>query len=109
MATELNELRLQIERLQYDNKEGTIMLDSVKEQNVELTNEIEELRVSTSGCYKVLVSLYNLFRRGQSMSSKFPSGASPRRARTRRRLRRWLPLWATSRVSVSSDYSRLAR
>ena len=48
MATELNELRLQIERLQYDNKEGNIMLDSVKEQNGELTAEIEELRVR---CY----------------------------------------------------------
>lgn len=46
MSGELNELRLQLERLQYDNKEGTIMLDSVKEQNAELTAEIEELRVS---------------------------------------------------------------
>lgn len=45
MSTELNDLRLQLERLQYDNKEGTIMLDSVKEQNTELTAEIEELRV----------------------------------------------------------------
>jgi kinesin family protein 5 len=45
LAAELNDHRLQLERLSYENKEGVIVMDSVKEQNAELAAEIEELRV----------------------------------------------------------------
>jgi kinesin family member 5 len=44
MSSQLNELRLQLERLDYDNKEGVIAMDTLKEQNTDLTNDIEELR-----------------------------------------------------------------
>lgn len=44
MSSQLNELRLQLERLDYDNKEGVIAMDILKEQNTDLTNDIEELR-----------------------------------------------------------------
>ncbi|KIJ22245.1 hypothetical protein M422DRAFT_277421, partial [Sphaerobolus stellatus SS14] len=44
MSTQLNELRLQLERLDYDNKEGGITIDILKEQNQDLTNELEELK-----------------------------------------------------------------
>ena len=50
MTTELNELRLQLERLAYESKEASIMLDAVREQNGELTNEVEELRVRAAKC-----------------------------------------------------------
>ena len=33
-----------MERLDYDNKEGIITIDMLKEQNQDLTNELEELR-----------------------------------------------------------------
>jgi hypothetical protein len=46
MAVELNDLRLQLERLAYDNKEINIMLDAMREQNNEQTTELDELRVS---------------------------------------------------------------
>lgn len=46
MSSQLNELRLQLERLDYDNKEGVIATDILKEQNADLTNDIEELRKS---------------------------------------------------------------
>ncbi|TFY82627.1 hypothetical protein EWM64_g1390 [Hericium alpestre] len=44
MSTQLNELRLQVERLDYDNKEGVITIDILKEQNVDAKNELEELK-----------------------------------------------------------------
>lgn len=44
MSTQLNDLRLQIERLDYDNKEGAITVDILKEQNQDATRELEELR-----------------------------------------------------------------
>jgi FtsZ-binding cell division protein ZapB len=37
-------LRLQLERLDYDNKERTITIDILKEQNQDLGNELEEVR-----------------------------------------------------------------
>jgi kinesin family protein 5 len=37
-------LRLQLERLDYDNKERTITIDILKEQNSDLNNELEEVR-----------------------------------------------------------------
>jgi hypothetical protein len=46
MSAQLNELRLQLERLDYDNKEGVITIDILKEQNVDAKNELEELRKS---------------------------------------------------------------
>jgi kinesin family member 5 len=44
MSSQLNELRLQLERLDYDNKESGIAMDILKEQNTDLTNDLEELR-----------------------------------------------------------------
>lgn len=44
MSTQLNELRLQVERLDYDNKEAAITMDILKEQNSDATRELEDLR-----------------------------------------------------------------
>ncbi|KAJ6547612.1 kinesin heavy chain [Mycena capillaripes] len=44
MSTQLNELRLQVERLNYDNKEGVITIDILKEQNADALSELEEVR-----------------------------------------------------------------
>ncbi|KAA1471145.1 kinesin heavy chain [Dentipellis sp. KUC8613] len=44
MSAQLNELRLQVERLDYDNKEGVITIDILKEQNLDSKNELEELK-----------------------------------------------------------------
>ena len=44
MSSQLNELRLQVERLDYDNKESTITVDILKEQNQDAKAELEELR-----------------------------------------------------------------
>lgn len=49
MSSQLNELRLQLERLDYDNKEGSITIDILKEQNQDLTNELEELKKTIEG------------------------------------------------------------
>ncbi|PFH54337.1 hypothetical protein AMATHDRAFT_53266 [Amanita thiersii Skay4041] len=46
MSSTLNELRLQVERLTYDNKEGLISIDILKEQNIDLKEELEKLKVS---------------------------------------------------------------
>ncbi|KAF9053708.1 kinesin heavy chain [Hymenopellis radicata] len=44
MSSQINELRLQVERLDYDNKEGIITVDILKEQNTDAKNELEELK-----------------------------------------------------------------
>lgn len=44
MSTQLNELRLQVERLDYDNKESVITLDILREQNLDSKNELDELK-----------------------------------------------------------------
>lgn len=44
MSSQLNELRLQVERLNYDSKESGITIDILKEQNEDAKNELEELR-----------------------------------------------------------------
>lgn len=44
MSGQLNELRLQVERLDYDNKESIITIDILKEQNQDGKNELEELK-----------------------------------------------------------------
>jgi kinesin family protein 5 len=44
MSSQLNELRLQVERLDYDNKEGVITVDILKEQNQDAKAELEELK-----------------------------------------------------------------
>ncbi|KLO10673.1 kinesin-domain-containing protein [Schizopora paradoxa] len=46
ISSQLNDLRLQIERLDYDNKEGAITIDILKEQNQDANRELEELRQS---------------------------------------------------------------
>ena len=45
-SNELNEVRMLLERVQYDSKEDKIMLDATREQNTDLSTEIEELRRS---------------------------------------------------------------
>lgn len=44
MSGQLNELRLQVERLDYDNKEGLITIDILKEQNADGKVELDELK-----------------------------------------------------------------
>ena len=44
MSAQLNELRLQVEKLEFDNKESVITVDILKEQNADARNELEELR-----------------------------------------------------------------
>ncbi|KAI0748225.1 kinesin heavy chain [Daedaleopsis nitida] len=44
MSGQLNELRLQVERLNYDNKESLITIDILKEQNQDAKGELEELK-----------------------------------------------------------------
>lgn len=48
ISSELNEVKLQLERVNYEHKEAGITMDILKEQNLDLTNEIEELRKSLS-------------------------------------------------------------
>lgn len=44
MSSQLNDLRLQIERLDYDNKEGVITIDILKEQSQDAKSELEDLK-----------------------------------------------------------------
>ena len=44
MSGQLNELRLQVERLNYDNKESIITIDILKEQNQDAKGELEEFK-----------------------------------------------------------------
>lgn len=44
MSGQLNELRLQVERLNYDSKESGITIDILKEQNEDAKAELEELK-----------------------------------------------------------------
>ncbi|KAF8894635.1 kinesin heavy chain [Infundibulicybe gibba] len=43
-SSQLNALRLQVERLDYDNKEGVITIDILKEQNQDAKGELDELK-----------------------------------------------------------------
>lgn len=42
MSAQLNELRMQIERLDYENKEAAITVDILREQNQDLTVDLDE-------------------------------------------------------------------
>ncbi|KAI0322238.1 kinesin heavy chain [Amylostereum chailletii] len=44
ISAQVNELRLQAEKLGYDNKEGLITIDILKEQNADQRNELEEYK-----------------------------------------------------------------
>ncbi|KAL4074415.1 P-loop containing nucleoside triphosphate hydrolase protein [Scleroderma yunnanense] len=44
MSAQLNELRLQVERLDYDNKESIITIDILREQNQDAKSELDELK-----------------------------------------------------------------
>ncbi|KAK4051377.1 hypothetical protein OIV83_002861 [Microbotryomycetes sp. JL201] len=46
MQGELSDLRLQLERLVYESKEAAITTDALREQNSELTQELEEIKKS---------------------------------------------------------------
>lgn len=48
MSGQLNELRLQVERLNYDSKEGSITIDILREQNEDAKAELEELKKTIS-------------------------------------------------------------
>lgn len=52
ISSELNEAKLQLERVSYEHKEAGITMDILKEQNMDLTNEIEELRKSLNAASK---------------------------------------------------------
>ena len=44
MTGEVETLKMQIERITFETKEATITMDSLKEANVDLTNELDEVR-----------------------------------------------------------------
>ncbi|CAO3598592.1 unnamed protein product [Absidia cylindrospora] len=44
MTSELGEAKIQLEKVTYENKEGLITADSLKERNKELTDELDQLR-----------------------------------------------------------------
>ncbi|KDN45937.1 putative kinesin-1 motor protein [Tilletiaria anomala UBC 951] len=46
MTAEMNEIKLQLERVTYEHKEASITMDILKEQNADMANELEELRKS---------------------------------------------------------------
>lgn len=46
MSGQVSDLKLQLERLTYESKEAAITTDAMREQNIDLGNELEELRVS---------------------------------------------------------------
>ncbi|KAJ7582684.1 kinesin heavy chain [Mycena floridula] len=48
MSSQLNELRLQLERLDYDNKESVITIDILNERNQDTANELEEIKKQLS-------------------------------------------------------------
>lgn len=48
MSGQLNELRLQVERLNYDSKESGITIDILKEQNEDAKAELEDLKKTIS-------------------------------------------------------------
>ncbi|EPS33096.1 hypothetical protein PDE_08058 [Penicillium oxalicum 114-2] len=44
LATELNELRMQLEKVSYESKEAGITMDGLREANAELTSELDEVK-----------------------------------------------------------------
>lgn len=44
LNTEVNELRMQLEKVSYESKEASITMDSLKEANAELTAELDEVK-----------------------------------------------------------------
>ncbi|KAL2755238.1 hypothetical protein ACRALDRAFT_1064934 [Sodiomyces alcalophilus JCM 7366] len=44
LASEFNEVKMQMERLSFESKEAQITIDALKEQNSELTTELDELK-----------------------------------------------------------------
>ncbi|KAL4880614.1 P-loop containing nucleoside triphosphate hydrolase protein [Aspergillus karnatakaensis] len=44
LNTEVNELRMQLEKVSYESKEAAITMDSLREANTELTTELDEVK-----------------------------------------------------------------
>jgi kinesin family protein 5 len=44
MTTELNELKMQVEKINFEGKEALITMDGLKEANAELTSELDEVK-----------------------------------------------------------------
>ncbi|OJJ45567.1 hypothetical protein ASPZODRAFT_17017 [Penicilliopsis zonata CBS 506.65] len=44
LNTEVNELRMHLEKVSYESKEASITMDSLKEANTELTSELDEVK-----------------------------------------------------------------
>jgi kinesin family protein 5 len=44
LGTEVNELRMQLEKVSYESKEATITMDGLREANSELTGELDEVK-----------------------------------------------------------------
>ena len=53
LTTQINEMKLQLEKISYEHKEANITMDILKEQNTDMTNELEELRKSLNDSAKV--------------------------------------------------------
>ncbi len=45
MSSKVNEFKIQLEKITFENKETAIVMDSLKESNQELSKEVEELKV----------------------------------------------------------------
>jgi len=45
MSSKVNEFKIQLEKITFENKETTIVMDSLKESNQELSKEVEDLKV----------------------------------------------------------------
>jgi len=65
MSSELSELKLQLEKVTYENKEGAITVDSLREANVELNNELEALKVRDS---YTMVYTYDIIHNSNNFS-----------------------------------------
>lgn len=57
MAGELSELKLQLERLRFESKEAAITTESIKEQNTDLTTELNEVKKALADAKSVQRSL----------------------------------------------------
>ena len=44
LHAEVNEVKMQLERLHFEGKEAQITMDALKEQNAELTTELDEVK-----------------------------------------------------------------
>lgn len=58
MESELNELKVQLEKVAYENKEGAITMDSLRESNLELSAEVDSLKVKLKNLFRYKTRLF---------------------------------------------------